>query len=118
MKTSLVIMLMMMMMMTTPLYHLDHGMVMVTLSRRNMTVREEPQSGFEAKARVVMGGGRRQRALMNAKLGEAVERSLPFQVCGASVWVVLSILGIYFGVTLHPQFFLSQAGSAVSREPS
>ncbi|CAE7865329.1 Ptchd3 [Symbiodinium necroappetens] len=71
---------------------------MITLSQRNMTVREEPQSGFEAKARVVMGGGRRLRALMNAKLGEAVERSLPFQVCGASVWVVLTILGIYFGL--------------------
>ena len=71
---------------------------MITLNQRNMTVREEPKSGVRAQARFVMGGGRKLRALMNAKLGYAVERSLPFQICGASVWLALTALGIYFGL--------------------
>ena len=71
---------------------------MICLNQRNMIVREEPKSGLAAKARLVMGGGRKLRDVMNAKLGYAVERSLPFQICGASVWLVLTVLAVYFGL--------------------
>ena len=71
---------------------------MIILSQRNMTARPEPEGGFATKARFVMGGGRKLRGVMNARLGRAVERNLPFQICGASVWLVLTILGIHFGL--------------------
>ena len=71
---------------------------MICLSQRNMTAREEPTSGLAVQARMVMGCGRKLRNVMNSKLGYAVENSLPFQICGASVWLVLTILAIYFGL--------------------
>ncbi|CAE7298572.1 Ptchd3 [Symbiodinium sp. CCMP2592] len=74
---------------------------MITLSQRNMTVREEPKSGFAAKARLAMGGGRKLRGIMTAKLGYAVQRSLSFQIFGASTWIALTVLGIYFGLQVE-----------------
>ncbi|CAE7793999.1 Patched domain-containing protein 3 [Symbiodinium microadriaticum] len=74
---------------------------MITLSQRNMTVREEPKSGFAAKARLAMGGGRRLRGIMTAKLGYAVQRSLSFQIFGASAWIALTLLGICFGLQVE-----------------
>lgn len=71
---------------------------MIVINQRNMKPKELPSSGFKARARFVMGGGQKLRRLMNAHLGRAVETSLPFQLCGASVWIALTALGIYFGL--------------------
>ena len=90
---------------------------MITLSQRKMTVREEPRSGLAAKARLVMGGGRKLKGIMRAKLGHAVEHSLAFQISGASTWLVLTALGIYFGLQVErgmPDTYLVTDSSRVN----
>ena len=90
---------------------------MITLNQRKMTAREEPTSGLAAKARLLMGCGRKLKGVMKTKLGYAVEHSLPFQISGASAWLALTALGIYFGLQVErgmPDTYLVTDSSRVN----